>query len=175
MHLYGRFFVSIVCLFRSRIASQIDNLLFECYLSRVRFFFEPFMKCYSLEPVPIGSPTIGSILSVGSLAKIGKPIVSTFSIYVINLIFRPFASYVEPSQAVSEIRHPVQFYDHVALIVKATGNFTDANLWTRYCPIKKTSVWVVADDIAHRLVSYFSSFCHNDDHIRFCQAQQGLL
>lgn len=142
------FFVDLMSLFGCREAAKVCHRSIERNLRHIGFFDTPlFEKIHPLKPsavVAIGG--IGSILAIGRLAQVLKSVIVSGAIYVVDLVYRPFAGDIEPRKAMCRIRFPVNFEINVSFVVKVARFLTHPYLGPRRGPGKIASFLVIGKD-----------------------------
>ena len=84
-----------------------------------------------------------------NFTKISKRIVLFVSVYMVNMIFRPFTGYIQPSQTMGQSFFVVNSYSPVAHVSGATRLFSDQIWAAGVCfPNKNSCGRIVVKDIS---------------------------
>ena len=109
-------------------------------------FRKPFLVFFTYARVTalvVLATTVLCVLGIGRLAQIGKTIVCSIAVNMVNLLSRKFAGYVKPNKAVSGIQTVINSDTDIASLHKASNFIAHAAFWPRLTPSKNAGIGIV--------------------------------
>ena len=115
-------------------------------------FSQPFFifPSYASKPASIGyAHFLGvlRVLSVGRFSKVFQTVIRSISVYMVNLLFRPFVVTVKPRQTMRVKQFIIQTDNNVTVSHFASGFIAKAAFASGHRPSKKARIWVVIDQL----------------------------
>jgi hypothetical protein len=148
MKFFGSGFVGLVRPLRRWVAPKVDGLFIASNTRLIGIIFEPRMMRDTLESIFVAVLAVCSVLAVASFSQVVDAVICALTIFVINLLPRPFAMDVKPRQPVCRVRLPKQLYVYVAAMVRAAaGSFPDAHFWSWRAPRKDSRQRIIGKNL----------------------------
>ena len=122
--------------------------------------FHPRKTTHTFNPIFIGAFAVCSILTMGSLTKVLKPVVRFISIDVVNLCNWKISSYIKPCKPMGRIRFPINFNIDVSFIMQMASSLANFNFRPWCAPMEKTRHWVVRKN-GCEVAMFHASYCQN--------------
>ena len=130
------------------VAAKPPRFSVDRYLSAVRLLAQPRHVANTFKTCAIGLLAVSAVLGVGRLAQVLEPVVVTFPVDVVKLIFRPTTRHIEPRQPVLGIAATVNFDVAVAPMVTAARARTNTDFGARQTPSEVAGCGVVTQNFA---------------------------
>lgn len=153
MYFYGCYFISFACFFRRIVGTEPKLFLYSsgCKIDRCYEFFSSVIKtnAFITRYVVCLNFFVTLVLRRSGSTQIIPFIIGFVSIFVVNFVFRPFAFYVEPCEAVSHIFVAVYSYFYSTFVLKSSALSNNSAFRQGNFPCKYASFFIVTKNRAH--------------------------